>query len=174
MANMDVMTKADVALFVGMSVSESLSNAEVARLLNRHGASTFTEDVRLLFEDYFTHHAATDEMQFSDDDDSDAEPVMPYESIETSQPVIVQHHEDNSELRPVVEPAVTLSSADLSVESSSAVDDKKLDKFLATGCGCACNCTTLFTRDIIRQSLLDSTELDMYCGVTSISCFWGP
>jgi len=90
-----------------MSVSDSLSTAEVARLLNRHGASAFTEDVRLLFEDYFTHHAATDGMQSSDDDDdSEAKPVMPDESIETSQPVIPQHQEDDSELRPVVETAV--------------------------------------------------------------------
>jgi len=57
---------------VGMSASDSLSTAEIAHLLNRHGASAFTEDVCLLFDDYFTHCAPTDGMQFSDDDDNEA------------------------------------------------------------------------------------------------------
>lgn len=51
------------------------------------------------------------------------------------------------------------------VETGPEADDsvKKLDAFLVQGCGCVRNCTELFSRDMIWQSVLDCAELDGYC-----------
>ena len=43
------------------------------------------------------------------------------------------------------------------MESSSAVDDNELNKKkMATACRCACNCTTVFTRDYFQGPLIVS------------------
>lgn len=41
--------------------------------------------------------------------------------------------------------------------------DTKLNDFLSKGCGCARECTKLFSRDMIKQSMLDCIDLDGYC-----------
>jgi len=139
------------------AASEHLSAAEVARLLNRFGAKGFQEDVHTLLEDYFVFR------EDDDDAESDAEPT-PSSSQDVYAPSTssadVASSGGSEQLRAIF---VDTTEADTVHPVVTDDADDKLNEFLSASCGCARNCVQLFSRDMIKQSMLDTADLDLYC-----------
>ena len=144
--------------FVGrMAASTNLTATDVARILNRYGASArdVVEDVSDVIADYFDdrHHAAVDADSNPDADDSE-------DTDEVAESTAMDFETSQQEVSDDV-PIIRIQY-DYQPDSEHVVGDK-LNSLFAKGCGCARNCVKKFPQDLIQQSALDCMDNDFYC-----------
>jgi len=149
-----------------MAASTIVSAADVARILNRFGASggDMTDDLSDVILDYFDDRVHPDR-----GDDSDTETgedceervasavVWKASGTPPDQQLVKQ---DVSYSAPVVRIQTTESELATLIDEDQ---DSKLNALFNKGCGCLRDCVRKFPKELVEQSVLDCMENDSYC-----------
>jgi hypothetical protein len=149
-----------------MAASTRLSAAEVARVLNRFGASSadMTDDLSDMILDYFgsgnQDHASSDTDSGDDVEGCDVPAVILMSSSVQSLQQPAEQDESYSA------PFIRMPSNDpelVTLGDNDSDIDGKVNLLFEKGCGCSHNCVGKFSKEMIQQSIFDCIENDMYC-----------